>query len=150
MRDLCNHIIWIGVSNFEIFPDCFLHKKVIIKKEVICTFELSLFKIYWCLKLFLLKFTMHVFFYKRHFFSTQHQCSITFAWIQLRMLPKCCLGCIIVPRHFLHLSYFCSYLDLQLYMSYLCDLFFIFNFIFILINRIISWVDTHVLFIFGL
>ena len=49
------------------------------------------------------------------------------------MLPRCCLIYIssIKLRHFLYLIY----LGLGLFMSYLSDLFFIFIFMFIMINR---------------
>ena len=49
-------------------------------------------------------------------------------------------------RHFLHLPYLCPCLDLGLFMSYLCDLFNIFIFIFIMINRMISWIERHLFF----
>ena len=48
-------------------------------------------------------------------------------------------------RHFLYFLYFCPCLELGLLMSYLCDFFFSFIFIFIMINRIISWIQTHLL-----
>ena len=44
------------------------------------------------------------------------------------------------------LLYMCQYLDLGLFMSYRCDLFFFFIFIFSMINRIISWIQTHFFF----
>ena len=47
---------------------------------------------------------------------------------------------IIIVRHFLYLLYSCLCLNLSLFMSYLCDLFFIFIIIFIRINHIISWI----------
>ena len=62
------------------------------------------------------------------------------------------LGCclihisIIILRHFLYLLYLCSSLDLGLFISHLCDLFFFFIFIFLIINRIISWKQTHLFF----
>ena len=71
-------------------------------------------------------------FYKQHSLSTQSQCFLTFPWIELQMLLRCCLICI-------HLLY----LGLRLFMSYLSDLFFIFIFMFIMINRIILWIQTH-------
>ena len=45
---------------------------------------------------------------------------------------RCCLIhiSIILPRHFLYLLYFCPCLDIGLFVSYLCGLFFIFIFIF--------------------
>ena len=48
-------------------------------------------------------------------------------------------------RHFLYFLYFCPCLELGLLMSYLCDFFFSFIFIFIMINRIISWRQAHLL-----
>ena len=56
------------------------------------------------------------------------------------MLLRCCLihRNIIITRKFLYLLYFCPCLDLGLFMSYLYDLLFIFIFIAILTNRIIS------------
>ena len=53
---------------------------------------------------------------------------------------------IITARHFLYLLYFCPCLDLGLIMSYLCHLFFIFFIIFIMIDCIISWIQTHLFF----
>ena len=53
------------------------------------------------------------------------------------MLFRCCLihiG-IIILRHFLYLLYLRLCLELGLFMSDLCDLFFILIFIFIMINR---------------
>ena len=57
--------------------------------------------------------------------------------IELKMLLKCCLihKSIIILRHFLYLLYLCPYLDLGSFFPYLCDLFFAFIFIFIMINR---------------
>ena len=82
------------------------------------------------------------------FFSTQPQCSLTFSWIELQMLLCYCLiqKSIIILRHFLYLLYLCPYLGLGRFMSYLWDLFFIFISIFSMINRIISWKQTHLFF----
>ena len=87
-----------------------------------------------------------LFFHKKRFFSTQCQCCLKFLWIELQMLLRCCLIqiSIIILRHFLCLVYSCPCLYLCLFslvpsfMSYICDLFFIFIFILITINRIIS------------
>ena len=49
-------------------------------------------------------------------------------------------------RHFSYLLYLCPCLGLGLFMSYLGDPFFIFIFIFNLINRIISWIQSHLFF----
>ena len=50
------------------------------------------------------------FFYKQRFFSTQHQCCLTFSWIELQMLLKCCfIYLTIILRHILHLVYSWNY-----------------------------------------
>ena len=53
--------------------------------------------------------------------STQPQCCLIFAWIELQMLLRCCLIHIsfIILRHFLYLLYLYPCLDLGLFMSYL-------------------------------
>ena len=87
------------------------------------------------------------FFISNVFFSTQSQCCLTFSWIELQILLKCCLlntyktifTYIIILRLFLYLLYLCSCPDLVLFMPYQHDLVFIFIFIFIMINRIISF-----------
>ena len=87
-------------------------------------------------------------FYKQRFSSTQPQCYLNFSWIKLQMLLRCSLVHIniIILRHFLHLLHLCPCLDLGLFTSYLWDLFLIFIFIFITINRVFSWVKTNWLF----
>ena len=76
---------------------------------------------------------LHAFCYKPRFFSTQPQGCLTFSWIELQMLLRYCLIHIIIMilRHFLYLLCLFPCLDIRLFMSYLCDLFFIFIFIFI-------------------
>ena len=76
------------------------------------------------------------------------QCCLTFSWIELQMLPRCCLidKSIITLRQVLYLLYLCPTLDLGLFMSHLFYLFFSFIFIFIRMNRIISLIQTHLLF----
>ena len=71
----------------------------------------------------------------QRFISTQPQCCLTFSWIDLQMLLRCCLihVSIILLRKILHLLYLPPWLNLGLFMSYLCDLFFIFIFNFIMI-----------------
>ena len=61
------------------------------------------------------------------------------------MLLRCCLihAVIILPRHSLYLVYVCPCLGLGLFMSYLCDLYFIFSLIFIVINHITSFRQTY-------
>ena len=91
-------------------------------------------------------------FYKQRFFSTQPQCCLTFAWIQVQMLLRCCLIYISIIIHTETLFTFTVFVcmsrprSIYLFMSYLCDLFFIFTFIFIMIHRIISWIQTHLFF----
>ena len=91
---------------------------------------------------------IHALFYKQRFLSTQPQCCLTFSWIELQILLRCCLIhiIIIILRHLLYWLCLCPSLDLALFMSYLCDLFFFFVFIFIMMNCIISWIQTHLLF----
>ena len=81
------------------------------------------------------------FFFKQRSFSAQPQCCLTFSWIELQMLLRCCLIhiSIIILRHFCYLLYLCPCLDLRPFTSYLYDLFQTFIFIFIMINPIISW-----------
>ena len=61
---------------------------------------------------------------------------------------KCCLIhiSIIILRHFLYLLYLRPYLEPDLFTAYLCDHFFIFSFIVIRINGVISWIQTHLFF----
>ena len=88
---------------------------------------------------------IHAFFYKQRFFSTQLQCYLTFSWIELQMLLRCCLiyMSIIILRNFLYLLFLCPFLGLGLFMSCL-----VLNliFIFIMINVIISSMQTLLLF----
>ena len=64
------------------------------------------------------------------------------------MLLKCCSihKTIIIPRHILHLVHLCPCSGLGIFMSYLCDLFFIFSLIFIVINHITSFKQTYLFF----
>ena len=39
----------------------------------------------------ILNFVRHTLFYKQHVFSSQSQRCLTFSWIQLKMLLRCCL-----------------------------------------------------------
>ena len=91
------------------------------------------------------QFDYMLFYYKQRFFSTQPQCCLIFSWIELQMLLRCCLIhiSIIILRHFLYLLYLCPCLDLGLFMSYLLDLFSILIFIFIMFNRVFSWVQAN-------
>ena len=64
------------------------------------------------------------------------------------MLLRCSLIhiTIIILRHFLDLLCLYACLDVGLLISCLCDLFFIFIFISIMINHIISWIQKHLFF----
>ena len=53
---------------------------------------------------------------------------------------------IIILRHTLYLVYLCPCVGLNLRMSYLCDQFFIFSLIFIVINHVTSLKQMHLLF----
>ena len=85
------------------------------------------------------------FFHKQRYFSIQPQCCSIFSWIKLQMLLRCCLinVSIFILRHFLYFLYLCPYLDLDLFLSHLCDLFFIFVFILTMINHIIPSKQGH-------
>ena len=85
-------------------------------------------------------YKLHAFFINNAFFSTQPHCCLTSLLLELQMLRRCCLIhiSIIILRHFLYLLYLWPHIYLGLFMLYLCDLFFIFIFTFIMINRIIS------------
>ena len=89
------------------------------------------------------------FFYKQRFFSTQPHYCLTFSWIELQMLLKCCLIhlTIIILRNILYLAYLCQCLGLNLFMSYLYDLFFIFILISIVIKHIKSFKQTYLFFL---
>ena len=80
----------------------------------------------------------HALFYKQRFFQCffQPHCCLTFSWTKLQILLRCCLNTyltIILLRHIFYLVYLYPCLGLGLFMSYLCDLFFIFRLIFITI-----------------
>ena len=71
-------------------------------------------------------------FYKQRIFQLFFQCLLNFLvnWAS-NLLRRCLIHVsIIIPKHFLYLLYLCPWLDAGLFMSYLCDLFFIFIFIF--------------------
>ena len=65
------------------------------------------------------------------------------------MMFRCCLIyiTIIIQRHILYLVYLCPFLGLGLFMSYLYDLFFIFNLIFIVINHKTSFKQMYLFFV---
>ena len=84
---------------------------------------------------------MH-FLYKQRILSTQPQCCLTFSWIELQMLLRCCLIpiSIIILRHFLYLLWLCLCLDLGL----LCRIYMIyFLFSSSFSWRLIVWIQTH-------
>ena len=82
-------------------------------------------------------------FYKQRFFSTQPQCCLTFPWIELQMLLRCCLIHIttITLEHILYLVYLSPCLGQGLFLS-LWSIF-IFKLIFIVINHITSLKQAH-------
>ena len=69
-------------------------------------------------------FYNYMLFYKQRFFFNS-ACCLTFSWIELQMLFRCCWIhiTIIILKHILHLVCLCPCLGLRLFMSYLCDLF---------------------------
>ena len=77
---------------------------------------------------------LHAFFCKQRIFH------FFFWWIKLKMLLRCCIthAAIIILRDISYLVYLCPCLGLPAFMSYLYDLLFIFNLIFIAINHITS------------
>ena len=87
------------------------------------------------------------FVYKQRFFPTQAYCRLTFLWIKLQMFLRCCLIPItIIILYILYLVNLCLFLDLGPFMSYLCDLFFMFSLNLIIINHLISLKQTHLFF----
>ena len=74
---------------------------------------------------------------------------LTFSWIELPIMVRCCLIhiIIIIMRHILYLAYLCPCLCLGLFISYLCVLFFIFSLTFIVINHITLLRQTHLFFV---
>ena len=81
----------------------------------------------------------------RHFFF-QLSLSVSYFFMNWVSNVACVLLNIYKYHHTETLSYLLylyTCLDLGLFMLYLCDLFFIFIFILIMINRIISWIQTH-------
>ena len=87
-------------------------------------------------------------FYKQHFFPTQPQCCLTFSWIQFQMLLRCCLLyiTIIIRRNILYLAHLFPSPGLVLFMLYLCDPFFIFSLVFIIINYTVWLKQIHLSF----
>ena len=91
-------------------------------------------------------------FYKQRPFSTHPQCCLTFAFIEIQMLLRCCLIDlnIIILRSILYLPYLSPCLTLGLLMSCLCHPcnIFIFSLNFIVIDRITSLKQTHLFFVY--
>ena len=84
----------------------------------------------------------------RAFFQLS-QCCLTFSWIELEMLLRCCLmyTTIFMLRHILYVVYLWPYLGLGQFMSFLCYLFFIFSLISSIINHITWLKQTHLIFV---
>ena len=76
---------------------------------------------------FLMVLMLDAFLKKQCIFPIQPQCCLTFWWIELQMLLKCCLIHIdlILPWHFSDLVHMCLCLPQVLFISYPYDLFFI-------------------------
>ena len=87
-----------------------------------------------------ISFSFTRFFHKQHFFSTQPQYCLTFHEFSFTcyLIHKS-----IILRHLLYLLNLCQCLELPIYMSYPCALFFIFIFIFKTIHDVISWIQTY-------
>ena len=68
--------------------------------------------------------------------------------IEVQILLRCSLThiTIIMLRFILYFIYLYLWLGLGLFMPYLCDLFFIFNLLFIVINHKITWKQTNLFF----
>ena len=100
-------------------------------------------------------FIYTLFFYKQRFqtLSSQSKCCLTFSWIELQMLLRCCLIhiSIIKPKHCLYLLYLWSRLNEGVFRSYPCDFFFSLSssflqtyFFFWLFYRILLFLDNKV------
>ena len=94
-----------------------------------------------------LKKSLHAFFLQATLSFKSASVLLNF-FMNFKMLFRCCLVpiSIIIMIYFICFLYLCLCLDLGLFMSHLCDLFFFFFSIFIMINRIISWIQTHLFF----
>ena len=81
------------------------------------------------------------------FFNSASRC-LTILWIELQVLLWCCLIHIIIItlKHILYLVHMYPCLGLGLFISYLCNLFFIFSPFFIM-NHIISLKQTQLFFV---
>ena len=91
-------------------------------------------------------------FYKRHFFTTQLRCFLTFTWMELQILLRCCLIHIIISvlRNILYLVYSCPCLGLVQFVLYFCDLYFFFILMFIIMNYITSLKQEHLFLVYFL
>ena len=85
----------------------FFNYFLLVTNEAVCIFLVSqpisiskLFFVNWWN--FFKKCFYALFFYKQRFFSTQPQCCLTFSWIELQMMVRCCLihTSSIILRHF--------------------------------------------------
>ena len=83
----------------------------------------------------------YTFFYKQRFFSTLPQFWLTFSWIELQTLLRCCLihVSIIMLRHFLYLVDLCSYLGLGLFIITLKQTHLLISILFIIGPIIFRW-----------
>ena len=94
---------------------------------------------------------MHAFLATLFFISASvTQCCSFFLWIELQMLHSRCLIHISIMsmRQLFYLLYLCLSMSRRgPFMSYFCDLCFIFIFVFIMINRVILWINTSLFFL---
>ena len=65
----------------------------------------------------------YTFFYKQHFFFNSASMLLTFSWIELQMLLRCCLihKSIVILRYFLYLEYLCQCLDSKYFETFWCS-----------------------------
>ena len=103
-------------------------------------------KVNWCLLLkivyLFIYLHIHAFFISNTFFQISLTC-LTFPWIELQMLLRCCLIhiTIIILISILYVVHSCPCLCLGLFMPYLCHRFFIFSLTFIGIKSALSGLE---------
>ena len=112
----------------------------------LCVFYL--YRICWligCRNILLTRFS----YISKAFFQLNFSVVWLFLWIELQMLLRSCWIhiTIIILGHFLFLVYLRPCIDLGLFLSYLCDLFFIFSLIYFAINHITPFKQTHLFFV---
>ena len=81
------------------------------------------------------------FFHKQRFFSIQPQYCLTCSWIELQMFLRCCL--MHKTRLFIFTIFGPVSRPRSTYVVSMWSYFHFFAFIFIMINRTVSWIQTH-------